>query len=138
MVYDVKRIDSYRLIVADPVAAGSRLLSAFAGVGVDLLAFRAVPLPTGGTRFTLVPTEGSRMAEGAKKADVKLDGPHPALLVRGEEKPGACAGIFEKLSGAEIPIREASGIAHINGGYGVILHLEPKDCDKAAALLSRS
>ena len=101
-------------------------------------AFKAVPLAAGGARFTLVPTDGSRMAEGTRKAGVELDGPHPALLVIGDEKPGACAGIFEKLAPAQISVREASGIAHINGGYGVILHLEPADCDRAAARLSRS
>ncbi len=139
MAYDVGRIESYNLTVADPVAAGSRLLAAFAGAGVDLLAFRAVPLARGGTQFTLCPTEGSRMVEGAKNAGVELDGPHPALLVKGDEKPGACAGIFQKLAQADIPVREASGIAHVNGEYGVILHLEPHDCDRAvAALLARS
>ncbi len=138
MAYDVRRIESYSMTVADRVADGAKLLSQFAGVGIDLLAFRAVPLGAGRTRFTLFPTEGSRMAEGARKAGVELDGPHPALLVIGDEKPGACAGIFEKLDQADIHVCEASGIAHVNGAYGVILHLEPEDCDRAAALLARS
>jgi hypothetical protein len=89
MAYDVKRIDYYNVTVADRVGDAAGLLSQFAGVGVDLLAFRTVPLGGGRTRFTLFPTEGSRMAEGARMAGVTLDGPDPALLVKGDEKPGA-------------------------------------------------
>ena len=137
MTFDVERIDCFSMTVADQVKDGSRLLSVFAGVGVDLLAFKAVSLGTGGTRFTLCPMDGSRMTEGARKAGLDLDGPRPALLIRGGERPGALAGIYEKLAEAGIPVREASGLAHINGGYGVVLHLEPADCERAVAALKR-
>ena len=137
MAFDVERIDYYTMTVAEQVGDGSRLLSVFAGVGVDLLAFKAVSLAPGGARFTLFPRDGSKMTEGARKAGVELDGPRPALLVKGGEKPGAWARIYEKLSQAKVPVREASGLAHINGGYGVILYLEPEDCERAAAALKR-
>jgi hypothetical protein len=75
------------------------------------------------------------MTEGAKKAGLELDGPHSALLIEGDDQSGALAGIYKKLAQAEIQINESSGIADIEGGYGVVLYLEHQDCEKAAAAL---
>ena len=135
MAFDVQKVDYYSMTVADQVGDGSQLLSLFAGFGVDLLAFKAISLAPGGAQFTLFPREGSKMTEGARKAGLELDGPRSALLVKGGEKPGALARIYEKLSHSDIKVREASGLAHINGSYGVILYLEQEDCDRAVAAL---
>jgi hypothetical protein len=39
-----------------------------------------------------------------------------ALLIKGDEKPGALAEIYQILSRAGIQVNEASGIADINAG----------------------
>lgn len=135
MAFDVKRIEYYNVVVPDHAGEGAKLLALFAGVGVSLLAFKAVPLEPKRTRFTLFPNDGFKMTAGAKKAGLELDGPHSALLIQGDDQSGALAGIYEKLSQADIQVRESSGIADINGGYGVILYLKPEDCEKAAAAL---
>ena len=125
-------------VVGDPAGhAGeaSKLLSVFAGAGVNLLAFKAVPLGPGRTQFTLFPDDGSKMAAGAKKAGLELDGPHSAVLVEGGDESGALADIYAKLSQADIHVNESSGIADIKGGYGVILYLKQEDCGKALTVL---
>ena len=81
--------------------------------------------------------DGSQMTAGAIKAGLKLDGPYPAVIVTGDEKPGALAEIYRKLSQAGIQVEESSGIAHINEGYGVVLYLKQEDCDKAVAALGK-
>ena len=56
-------------------------------------------------------------------------------IVKGDnDESGALADIFEKLSQADIDVGESSGIADINGSYGVILYLEQEDCEKAVAV----
>ena len=135
MTLDIKRVEYYNITVEDHAGEGSKLLSLFAGVGVNLLAFKAVPLEPNRTQFTLFPDDGSRMAAGAKKAGLKLDGPHSALLIQGDDESGALSDIYEKLFQADIQVDESSGIADIKGGYGVVLYLKPEDCDKAAAAL---
>ncbi len=135
MALDVKKVEYYDLTVGAHAGEASKLLSLFAGAGVNLLAFKAVPLGPNRTRFTLFPNDGSKMAAGAKKAGLEIEGPHAAVLIEGDDKSGALADIFEKLSQAEITVNEASGIADINGGYGVVLYLKPEDCEKAAAAL---
>ena len=75
------------------------------------------------------------MTGGAADAGVSLDGPHVALLIQGDEVPGACSRIYERLAAAGVAVVESSGIADINGGYGVVLYLEPEECEKALAAL---
>jgi hypothetical protein len=137
MALDIKRVEYYNTTVEDHAGEGAKLLSVFAGVGVNLLAFKAVAVEARGTQFSLFPNDGLKMTDGAKKAGLALDGPHPALLIQGDDESGALADIYERLSQAGIQVNESGGIAGIKGGYGVILYLTPEDCEKAAAALSR-
>jgi len=135
MPFDIKRVEYYNTTVEDHAGEASKLLSLFAGVGVSLLAFKAVPLEPRRTQFTLFPNDGAKMTNGAKKAGLELEGPHSALLIQGDDESGALADIYEKLSQADIHVNESSGIADIKGGYGVILYLKQEDCEKAVAAL---
>jgi hypothetical protein len=135
MAFDIKRVEYYNITVEDHAGEGSKLLSLFAGFGVNLLAFKAVPVEPMRTQFTLVPNDGLKMTDGAKKAGLELDGPHSALLIQGDDESGALADIYEKLSQAGVDVNESSGIADIKGSYGVILYLKQKDCEKAMAVL---
>ncbi len=121
--------------MADLVGDGSQLLSRLAAGGVDLLAFKATPLTPRGAQFTLCPIDGTTMTKAAKRAGLNLTGPHAALWIKGGEEPGALAGIYERLARAGVSVRESSGIAHIDRGFGVVLYLEPGDCARAAAAL---
>jgi len=75
------------------------------------------------------------MTAAARRAGLALDGPHPALWIKGGEEPGALAGIYERLSRAGVRVRESSGIAHIDRGYGVVLYVEREDSARAVAAL---
>ena len=136
MAFDVKRVESYAITVDGHAGEASKLLSVFAGAGVNLLAFKAVPVEPMRTRFTLFPDDRSKMENGAKKAGLNLDGPHTALLIEGDDESGALGDIYALLAQADIQVYESSGIANIKGGYGVVLYLKPEDCDKALAALT--
>lgn len=136
MPLDIKKVGYYNITVDGHIGEGSKLLSAFAGVGVNLLAFKAVSVKNKHTQFSLFPDDSSKMNDGAKKAGLKLDGPHPALIIKGyDDESGALAEIYEKLSQADINVYESSGIANIKGSYGVVLYLKQEDCEKAMAAL---
>ncbi|ACB76241.1 hypothetical protein [Opitutus terrae] len=136
MPLDIKRVESFQFTVANQVRDGARLLSQFAAAGVDLHAFKAVPAAAG-ARFTLLAADSPTLAAAARAAGVTLDGPRPAVLIKGGEEPGALSGIYRKLAAAEIDVPEASGIAGVNGGYGVVLYLKPENCARAIAALSQ-
>ena len=52
-----------------------------------------------------------------------------------DDESGALADIYEKLSQENINVKESSGIADINSGYGVVIYLVQEDCEKAMAAL---
>jgi hypothetical protein len=135
MALDIKKVEYYNITVNDHITDGSKLLSIIAGAGVSFHAFKAVSLEPMQTQFSLFPMDSAKMTDGAVKAGLKLDGPYFALLIKGDEKSGALADIYRKLSQASIQVDESSGIADINGGYGVILYLKQEDCDKAMTAL---
>jgi hypothetical protein len=135
MALDIKRVEYYNISIKGQITDASKLLSTIAGTGVDFYAFKAIPLESNRTQFTLFAKDSSKLTDGAKKSGLNLNGPYSALLIRGDEKSGALADIYKKLSQAGIQVDEASGIADINAGYGVILYLKQEECGKALTAL---
>lgn len=136
MALDIKKAEYFNITVDGNAGEGFKLLSVFAAAGVNLLAFKAVPVEPMRTRFSLFPDDSVKMKDGAKKAGLDLDGPHTALIIQGDEdESGACADIHEKVSRAGIHVYESIGIANIKGSYGVVLYLKQEDCKKAMAAL---
>jgi hypothetical protein len=137
MALEVKRVEYYNVSFHGHIAEGSELLTKIADAGVDFLAYKAIPLEPERTQFTLFPIDGSKMTAWAIRAGINLDGPYSAVIVTGDEKPGALAEIYRRLFQAGIQVEESSGLAHVNRGYGVVLHLKQEDCDRAMAALSK-
>ena len=135
MAFHILQVEYYNITVQGQITDASNLISRIAAAGVDFHAFKATPLDPDQTQFTFFAKDSSKLTDGAKKSDLALDGPFPALLIKGDEKSGALADIYEKLSKAGIQVNEASGIADINAGYGVILYMKREDCDKAMIVL---
>jgi len=135
MALDIMQVEYYNITIDGQITNASKLLSTIARAGVDFHAFKAIPVKPNQTQFTLFAKDSSKMTDRAKKSGLKLDGPYSALLIKGGEKSGALADIYEKLSQAGIQVDEACGIADINSGYGIILYLRQEDCGKALTAL---
>lgn len=132
MPLDIKKVEYFNITIDGHPGEGSKLLSLFSSVGVNLLAFKAVSVEPKKTRFSLFPDDSFKMNDKAKKAGLDIDGPHFALLIKSyDDESGALADIYQKLSRADINIYESSGIADLKGCYGVVLYLNPEDCAKA-------
>jgi len=136
MALAILQIEYYNITVENHITDAAKMLEAVAAAGVDFHAFKAIPVQTDKTRFTLFAKDSSKLTNGAKNSGWELDGPYSAILIKGDEKAGALAAIYKKLSLAGIQVGEACGIADINVGYGVILYLEHKDCGKAMTVLT--
>ena len=135
MALEITKIDYYNIMIDGQITSASKLLSTIVGAGVDFHAFKAIPVKPDQTQFTLFAKDTSKMTDGARRSGLRLDGPYAALLIKGDEKSGALADIYQQLSQAGIQVEEACGIADINAGYGVILYLSEEDCDKALTAL---
>ena len=136
MALDIIQVEYYNITIKGQITNASDLISTIVGAGVDFHAFKAAPVEPDWTRFTFFAKDSSKLSNGAQKSGLRLDGPYSALLIKGDERSGALADIYRKLSQAGIQVDEACGIADINAGYGVILYLQQEDCARAITVLN--
>ena len=128
--------DYYYATVQGEAADAYRLLAPLAGLGINLLAFTAVPMGPMHTQLTLFPQDGERFANEARKMGVVLDGPHPALLVQGDDELGALADVHTKLQDAQVNAYASSGVADGRGSFGYVIYVRPEDYNRAMAALN--
>lgn len=135
MAETIRRIDYYYALVEDEPGAAAAVLSLIAELGVNLVAFNAMPTDPRRTRLTLFPDEDASMERVAEKAKMKLDGPHPAILLQGDDELGALARVHQRLAGANVNIYASTGVASGKGAYGYVVYVRPEEIDKAMKAL---
>lgn len=125
----------YYANVRDELGAAYRLLSQLAELGVDLLAFTAVPSGPALAQFTLVPTDTGKLLAQASVAGLPLDGPYHAFLVQGDDELGALANVHEQLVKAGVDIFASSGVSDGRGAFGYLVYVREDQFDRATAAL---
>lgn len=135
MAFGIRRANYFYATVNDPAAEADKLLTQLAELGVNLLAFTAVPVGPMRTQFTIFPEDDAQLVNAAREAGLGLDGPHPALLVQGDDELGALASVHGQLQEAGVDVYASSGIADGRGAYGYIVYVRPEDFDRAADAL---
>jgi hypothetical protein len=131
----IRRVDYFYAAVDDRPGEAHKLLSQLAALGVNLVAFTGVPVGPMRTQFTLFPEDTHKMTAAAKQANLRLDGPHPALLVQGDDEMGALVSVHERLHQAGVNVFASSGVASGRGSYGYVLYVRPEQYERAAATL---
>jgi hypothetical protein len=135
MAYKIRRVEYFNATVVDQPGEAYRVLSALAGLGVNLLAFTAVPVGPDTTQLTLFPEDRSKMASEAKKAGMALDGPHRAILVQGDDELGVLASVHERIYRANVNVYASTAVTDGYGKYGHIIYVRPEDYERAAKAL---
>ena len=87
------------------------------------------------TQLMIFPQDALKLTNQGERAGFELDGPYPALLVQGEDVPGALVDIHERLADGGVNVYASTGVSAGGGNFGYILHLRPADFDRAAGLL---
>jgi hypothetical protein len=136
MANRIRRVEYFNATVVDEPGEAYKVLSALAGLGVNLVAFTAVPVGPDRTQITLFPEDPGKMKSEAHKAGMALDGPHRALIVQGDDQLGALASVHEKLYHADVNVYASTAIAAGTGSFGHIIYVRPEDYDTAAKALS--
>lgn len=135
MAYRIRRVEYFHTTVVDQPGESYNVLSALAGLGVNLLAFTAVPTGPDSTQLTLFPEDPARMKSEAQKAGMALDGPHRALLVQGDDELGALAAVHERVYRAGVNVYASNAVADGFGKYGYLIYVRPEDYERAAKAL---
>jgi hypothetical protein len=136
MSFNIRRVDYFYTTVKDEPGEAYKVLSLLANLGINLVAVTAVPFGPMNTQLTIFPEDSAQLRNEAQKANLKLDGPQPALLVQGNDKLGALAEVHSKLYAAKVNIYASSGVADGKGHYGYIIYVRPDDYNNAVAALN--
>lgn len=133
MADQVRVVDYFYLMAPDRPGEGARALNILKNAGVNLLAFSGFPQ---GRRAQLdfFPADSAAFKQAAKGAKWKIVGPKRGFLLQGDDRVGAVAELLERLGNAKINVTAIDAVS-VDGRYGAIFWVAPKDVKKAAALL---
>lgn len=133
----IRRVDYFNTTVKGLPGESYAFLARLARESVNLLAFSAIPLGPESAQLSLFPDSVEKFVEIAAKEGLVLDGPHPALLVQGDDRLGAVAGIHSSLRDAGVHVFASTGVTDGAGGFGYILYVSSKEIDRAVSVLER-
>jgi hypothetical protein len=135
MEHRIIRVEYYHTTVADQPGEAYKFLSQLAGLGINLLAFTAVPVGPSVTQITIFPDDPPQLKHEATKIGLILDGPHKAFLVQGDDELGSLAEIHRKIYEADVNVYSASGVTDGQGSFGYIVYVRSQDFEAAATAL---
>jgi hypothetical protein len=132
MAYRIRRAEYFYATVDDQPGEALRLLSALADLGVNLQAFNTVPVGPAHTQVTLFPDDAGKLTSEAGRAGLSLDGPHPALLVQGDDELGALVDLHARIARASVNVYASAGVTDGRGRFGYVVYVKPEEFDRAA------
>jgi hypothetical protein len=135
MSYKIRRVDYFYVTVKDEPGVAYQVLQQMAGLGVNLLAFAAIPTGPHTTQLTLFPEDSHSLQSVAKKSGMTLTGPHGAFLVQGSDELGALVEVHKKLYDANVNIFSSYGVTDGQSCYGYVIYVRPEEYEKAAQAL---
>ena len=135
MAFQIRRVEYFYTTVRDQPGEAYKLLHLLTELGINQLAFAAVPTGLMRTQLTLFPEEPQKLTSEARRAKLDLDGPHSALLVQGDDELGALAEIHRRLFEIGVNVYASTGVADGRGSYGYVIYVRPEEFEQAAEAL---
>jgi len=135
MSFKIRRVEYYYCSVVDQPGEAYKMLSQLEQGGINLLAFTAIPVGPDRTQLTLFPEVSSKLFNEAKNSGLNLDGPHPAILVQGDDELGALTNIHQILFEANVNVYASNGVTDNRGSFGYLLYVRPEEFERAASAL---
>lgn len=135
MAFTIRPVDYYYANVRDVPGVAYELLSQLAELGVNLLAFTAVPTGPTMVQFAVFPEEPNKLVAEARAANLALEGPHHALLAQGDNVLGAFASVHESLVDAGVDIYASSGVTDDRGAFGYVIYVREDQFKNAVSVL---
>lgn len=135
MGHTIRRVEYFYTTVNDRPGEALRFLTALADLGVNLVAFTAIPTGLHQTQLGIFPEDAHKLTDQSERVGFRLEGPHSAILVQGKDVPGALVGIHESLHDAGVNVYAATGVSGGEGTFGYVIHVRSADFERAAELL---
>ena len=135
MSFKIRKVEYFYCSIIDQPGEGYKFLTKLEQGGINLLAFTAIPVGPDRTQLTLFPEVPSKLITEAKNSGLTLDGPHPALLVQGDDELGALADIHQVLYEANVNVYASNGVTDNKGSFGYLLYVRPEEYERATSAL---
>lgn len=135
MSYSIRRVDYYYATIKDQPGEAYQVLTDFADLGINLLAFAAVPTGPNSTQLTIFPGDSLDLEAVAKKSGLTLIGPYHALFVQGKDEIGALVEVHQKLYQAKVNVYASNGVSTGAGSYGYVVYVRPEEYQRATEAL---
>lgn len=132
MSFKIRKVDYFYTTVEDAPGESYQVLAELAKLGINQVAFTAVPVGVDRTQIGIFPADAASFVAAAKRAGMALDGPHKALLVQGDDEMGALVGIHRKLFEANVNVYASTGVTDGKGAFGYLIYVRPEQYDRAA------
>jgi hypothetical protein len=136
MAYSIRRVEYFYTTVRDRPGAAYKLLAQMSEMGLNMEAFTAVPVGPMHTQLTIFPEDSGKMSSMAQRAGMKVDGPHQAILVQGDDELGALAEIHQELYQANVNVYASTGVTDGRGTFGYLIYVRAEEFERAAKTLS--
>ena len=134
MADSVRVVDYFYVTAPNKPGIGAGLLAELREAGVNLLAFSGFPSGRG-SQIDFVPEDPAAFRAAARKAKWKVTGPKRALVMMGDDRPGAVADVAQRLADAGINITAIDAVCAGSGRFGAIVWVAPRDVGRAARIL---
>jgi hypothetical protein len=133
MAETVRQIDYFYMEVPHKVGEGARVLRTLKEAGVNLIAFSGFPV---GRRAQLdfFPAGAAEFKSVARANRWKIVGPKRGFWIQGDDRLGAVADLLGTLAAANVSVIAVDAVS-IEGRYGALCWVAPRDVKKAAKLL---
>lgn len=133
MADTVRVVDYFYLMAPDKPGEGARVLNTLKEAGINLVAFSGFPKGRR-TQLDFFPVDPMAFKQAAKRAKWTVVGPKRGFLLQGDDRVGAIAELLERLGTAKINVTAIDAVS-VDGRYGAIFWVAPKDVRKTATLL---
>ena len=134
MAVKCRFVDYYAVRLADRPGTAAAALDAFRRARVSLEAVHAFPEGRG-SQLDLVPSRRAGFARAARAGKLRLSGRKRALLIEGDDRAGALAGVLDAIAAARVNLTAVTGVRAGRGRFGAILWVKPRDLRRAAKAL---
>jgi hypothetical protein len=129
----IRVVDYFYMSVPDKPGEGARVLNTLKEAGVNLLAFTGFPEGRR-TQLDFFPADSAAFKHAVKRTKWKVVGPKRGFLLLGDDRVGAVAELLERFGAAKINVTAIDAVS-VDGRYGAIFWVAPKDVKKTAKLL---
>ncbi len=129
----IRLVEYFYLAAPNKPGEGARALRTLQESGVDLLAFSGFPEGRK-SQLDFIPVDPAAFKAAAKRAKWRVVGPKRGFLVQGDNRIGAVAELLERLAATKINVTAIDAVT-VDGRYGAIFWVAPRDVKKAAAAL---